>query len=89
VGELRNMDHYKHSDYREIMEAISAETEDEDLLKLFAVAEKMHASYYHNFIRKKNFPSYTRGVEELIRRLIKYIGAMDRKTAEELAPSGG
>jgi len=85
VGELKSMDHYKHSDYWEIMEMIAIEMKDKELLKLFAIAEKMHANYYHNFIKKENFPSYTRAIEELIRRLIAYIGTIDRKTAEKLA----
>lgn len=87
VGELKNMDHYKHSDYWEIMEIIAVEVKDEELLKLFAIAEKMHANYYHNFIKKKNFPSYANAIEELIKRLIDYIGTLDKRTVEELTAS--
>jgi len=84
VGELKNMNHYKHSDYWEIMEVIASETSDQDLPKLFATAEKMHANYYHNFIKKENFPSYAKGAEELIEKLISYIEDLDKETAKKL-----
>jgi len=85
VGELKGIDHYKHSDYWEIMEIIAMETGDKELPKLFATAEKMHANYYHNFIKEENFPNYIRAIEELIRRMISYIETINKNVAEELS----
>ena len=84
VGELKNVSHYSHSDYWDIMEMIIAETQDDEIRRLFATAEKMHANYYHGFIRKENFPSYTKDAEKLIQKIIEYIGKINRDIAKEL-----
>lgn len=84
VGELKNMRHYRHSDYWEIMGVIVSETGDDELNRLFAVVEKMHANYYHNFIKPENFPRYVRDAELLIRKIKSYIAAIDKHTAELL-----
>ena len=40
VGELKNMDHYKHSDYWEIMETIMVDVENKELSRLFATSNR-------------------------------------------------
>ncbi len=84
IGELKNVSHFSHSDYWDIMEMIISETQDDEMRRLLATVEKMHANYYHNFIRKENFPSYVKDAESLIRKLIEYIGSIDRDIAKEL-----
>jgi len=84
VGELKNMDHYKHSDYWEIMETIMVDVGNKELSRLFATVEKMHANYYHNFIKKENFPSYAEAAEELIKEIIEHIRTINKEIAEKL-----
>ena len=84
IGELRNINHYSHSDYWEIMEMIISETKDDEIRRLFATAEKMHVNYYHNFIKKTNFPNCIRDAEKLIQKIIDYIEKINKDIARKL-----
>jgi len=72
IGELRNMPHYRHSDYWEIIETIAMEL-DKEVIDLYGIAERLHANFYHNFIKKENFQYYRKRVEKLINTLKDYI----------------
>jgi len=61
--------HYSHRDYSEIVERLAAETGDMELLRLFAMAERLHANYYHGFIKAETFPTYREGVKKLVEKL--------------------
>jgi len=50
IGEKKNMPHFTHRDYWEIMNQIIDDTGDETLTELFALAEKLHANFHHDFI---------------------------------------
>lgn len=73
VGEKKRMPHYTHRDYWEIMNKIFDDTKDDELLELFALAEKLHANFYHDFIPKHQFPTYSKKLEVLLEKLKKYI----------------
>lgn len=73
IGELKGLPHYRHSDYWRIMEVVVSETKDDELRRLLAVAEKLHANFYHNFIPPENFEGYVKDVKLLIERLRQYI----------------
>jgi len=73
IGEIKGMPHYRHSDYWEIIEEIISETRDRDIARFFSVAERLHANFYHNFIRKENFHIYSSDVKALIKKLKNYI----------------
>ena len=72
VGELKSMPHNKHSDYWDIVEVIATEAGGR-IIDLYGVAERLHANFYHNFIRQENFEHYKMRVEELIEMLKQYI----------------
>ncbi len=72
IGELRNMPHYKHSGYWDIIELVAVEIGGE-IIDMYGVAERLHANFYHNFIRKENFAYYRKRVERLIEVLKEYI----------------
>jgi len=75
VGELKSLPHYKHSDYWRIMNVIIDETNDREFVRLFAVAEKLHANFYHNFIPKHQFSLYSEEIQKLVEKIIKYLKA--------------
>ncbi|MEX0568179.1 MAG: PaREP1 family protein, partial [Candidatus Njordarchaeota archaeon] len=73
VGVEKNMPHYTHRDYWEIMNIIIDEMKDESLTELFALAEKLHANFYHNFIPEHQFTIYSKKARTLIMKLIEYL----------------
>ncbi len=73
VGIEKNMPHYTHRDYWEIMNMIIDETKDESLAELFALAEKLHANFYHDFIPEHQFAIYSKKARILLRKLIEYL----------------
>jgi len=77
IGEKKGMPHYTHRDYWEIMNTVIDETKDEALAELFALAEKLHANFYHNFIPKHQFAIYSKRVKILIEKLTAYLRKID------------
>ena len=71
IAEKRGLPHYSHRDYAALIEKLYDETEDEELLKGFALAERLHANFYHNFLEKKSFEVHRREVLKLIEKLKK------------------
>lgn len=69
IAVRRGWRHYSHRDYSEIVERLSGETGDLELPKLFAVAERLHANYYHGFIRAETFPAYRESVKRIVGKL--------------------
>ncbi len=69
VAEKRGLPHYSHRDYAALIEKLYDEMEDEELLKGFALAERLHANFYHNFLEKKSFEVHRREVLRLIEKL--------------------
>jgi len=58
------MPHYTHRDLWEIVEVLVEETGNPEYSTLFSIAEKLHANFYHNFLKK---PSFDRHREEALR----------------------
>ena len=75
IGEKKNMPHFTHRDYWEIMNQIIDDTRDEALTELFALAEKLHANFSHNFIPEHQFSIYSKKV--------KYIQKLGVKVPEK------
>jgi len=73
VGEKKGIPHYTHRDYWEIMNHIIDETKDEALTELFALAEKLHANFYHSFIPEHQFAIYSKKIKMLIEKLLRYL----------------
>ncbi|RFA98302.1 PaREP1 family protein [Pyrobaculum aerophilum] len=71
IAEKRGMPHYSHRDYAVLIERLYEETGDEELLKGFALAERLHANFYHNFMERKSFDVHRREVLRLIEKLKK------------------
>jgi len=76
IGEVKKVPHYTHRDYWEIMNIIVRETNDYELNELLALAEKLHANFYHNFIPSDLFEMYARRINVLIKKLLKYISKL-------------
>ncbi len=69
--------HYSHRDYSEIIERIAEELNKPEISKWFALAERMHANYYHNFIRSRHlFENYRQDILKLVKILKEYIGSL-------------
>lgn len=71
IAEERGWPHYSHGDYAEAVERLLEETGDEELPRLFASAERLHANFYHNFLSEKGFEIHARDAVTLAERLIK------------------
>ncbi len=73
IGELKNLPHYKHIHYAEIIGHVFEETNDKEIPRLFASTERLHANYYHNFLSKREFEIHREDVLKLIEKLKNYI----------------
>ena len=62
IAELRGWEHYKHRHLAEIIERLAHEENDPELADLFANAERLHANFYHNFLRKATYNIYAKKV---------------------------
>ncbi|AAL64454.1 paREP8 [Pyrobaculum aerophilum str. IM2] len=71
IAEKRGMPHYSHRDYAVIIERLYQETGDEEILKGFTLAKRLHANFYHHFMERKSFDVHRREVLRLIEKLKK------------------
>ncbi|MHA1590296.1 MAG: PaREP1 family protein [Candidatus Njordarchaeales archaeon] len=78
IGEIKKLPHYSHRDYSEIIERIAEEVNDPSLSSLFASAERIHANFYHNFLKKATFEELRRNVLELVKKLKNYVSSLIR-----------
>jgi len=49
VGEALGLEHYSRRDYQLIIQRIYRDTRDVEVLRLFGIAERLYANFYHNF----------------------------------------
>ena len=64
IAELRSWRYYSHHDYNEVVEKLFEEFKKPEISKLFAITERLHANYYHNFIKSKEvFNTYRESVQ--------------------------
>lgn len=83
IGEIRKMPHYSHRDYSEIIEKIAEETSDPSLSSLFANVERIHANFYHNFLKKATFEELRRNILKLIEKLKNYIKTQTKRKLQQ------
>lgn len=87
IGEKKGLPHYSHRDLAEIVECLVEEANNPKIAEYFAQAERLHANYYHNFLRKITFDHHRRNVMELIAILKRYLqssqdGKQDQASGE-------
>ncbi len=73
VGELEGRPHYRHSDYWEIVEEVAEATGDPEYSTLFALAERLHANFYHAFLKPRTFDAHWKGAKRLVEKLRRYL----------------
>lgn len=73
IAEKRGLPHYTHRDFWEVVEVIVEETRNPDYSTLFSLAEKLHANFYHSFLRKESFDKHREGVLKLVDMLRKLV----------------
>jgi len=73
VGEALGLDHYSHRDYQLIIQRIYRDTRDVEVLRLFGMAERLHANFYHNFLDKETFYRHQEDASALIEKLRRYL----------------
>ncbi len=73
IAEKRGLPHYTHRDFWEVVEVIVEETRNPDYSTLFSLAEKLHANFYHSFLRKEPFDKHREGVLKLVDMLRKLV----------------
>ena len=66
IAEQRGWRHQHHRDYSDIIEKLAEELNAPEIARLFASAERLHANYYHNFLRPETFRVHRTDVEKLI-----------------------
>lgn len=68
----RRWRHSSHRDLREVIGRLYRDTRDEDLLRLFSVAEALHANFYENYMAGDVVRVHAADV----RRLVEKLGAL-------------
>ncbi|RLI37896.1 hypothetical protein DRO60_04090 [Candidatus Bathyarchaeota archaeon] len=87
IGELKELPHYSHRDYVDIVKALVRETGDRELVRLFASAERLHANFYHAFLSRPSFEAHREDTLRLEARG-QAQGAPGRGRRWPLSPSG-
>ena len=69
IAELRNLPHYTHRDLWDVIEHVVEVTGDPEFSTLFSIAERLHANFYHNFMKKASFEKHREEVLKLVKKL--------------------
>ncbi len=69
IAEKKGLPHYSHRDYAEVVEVLYEETGDKELVVGFSLAERLHANFYHNFMRRESFELHREAVLKLVEKL--------------------
>ncbi|MEL9990654.1 MAG: PaREP1 family protein [Thermoproteus sp.] len=75
IAEIRGAPHYSHRDYAELIGQLYEETGDKELVMWFRMAEGLHANFYHNFMKAKEFELHRDAVLKLVERLKGFLAA--------------
>jgi len=78
IGELLGVEHYSHRDYQLIISRVYRETGDIDVVRLFRMAEALHANFYHNFLDRDLFERHREDALALVEKLKRYISLKRR-----------
>jgi len=78
VGEALGLEHYSGRDYQLVIQRIYRDTRDVEVLRLFGMAERLHANFYHNFLDKETFDRPREDALALIEKLRRYLDAFLR-----------
>ena len=73
IGEQKGWRHYSHRDYCDIIEELAEELGKPELSAWFASAERLHANYYHGFLREATFKHHVEAVKKLVSELRKLL----------------
>ena len=73
IAEKRGMPHYSQRDYAVIIERLYQETKDKELLVGFSLAERLHANFYHNFMKRESFELHRDAVLKLVEKLKRFL----------------
>ena len=74
VAEKAGLRHYTHRDLWDVVEWLVGETGDPEYSTLFSLAEKLHANFHHNLLRRESFDRHREGVLRLIEMLRGWLG---------------
>ncbi|RLI12274.1 PaREP1/PaREP8 domain-contain protein [Candidatus Bathyarchaeota archaeon] len=73
LAEERGWRHYSHRDYCDIIERLAHELGEPELSVMFASAERLHANYYHGFLRPEGFKANKKMALALVEKLRKLL----------------
>jgi len=73
IAEAKKLPHYTHRDLWDVVETIVEETKNPEYSTLFSLAERLHANFYHNFMKRESFEKHREGVLKLIEMLRRYL----------------
>ena len=74
VAESRRWQHSSHRDLRNTVSRLFQETGDRDLLRLFSIAESLHANFYEDFMQPEDVRIYAEDAHVLVEKLKQLVG---------------
>lgn len=69
VAATRRWRHSSHRDLRDVIGRLYRETGDGDLLRLFSVAESLHANFYEDYMSSDVVMAYAEDAKRLVAKL--------------------
>ncbi|ABL87280.1 PaREP1/PaREP8 domain containing family protein [Pyrobaculum islandicum DSM 4184] len=71
LAKKRGEPHYSHRDYAVLIDRLYRETKDRELVTAFAMAERLHANFYRNFLSPEGFEVHRESALRLVEKLKK------------------
>lgn len=75
VAESRGWEHAKHRHLMEVVSRLFGETEDRELLRLVASAERLHPNFYEDFMSREEAEVHIEDSRKLVGKLEMYLRA--------------
>ena len=69
LAEVRGWPHHRYRQLMEVLSRLFAETKDEELLKLRAMAEALHSNFYEEYMGREEVEVHAKAVERLVEKL--------------------
>ena len=69
AADTRGWEHGRHASLYDVVRRLVAETNDEDIRRLFAVAGELHSNFYEGFLDADDVEAHLRGVALLFEKV--------------------
>jgi len=80
VAEAKRLPHSTRRDLWDVVESIVEETKNPEYSTLFSLAERLHANFYRNSMKRESFEKHREGVLKLVEMLRQHLQTLRSTT---------